>query len=208
MAAARERPSDVSPEETRHAEHLTCGNPPLRARPADALMSGRADGCRKRGEGLEVQVEAGETENCGHRGRGGSQAQNAVQQPGAAADANQQGKPACIAEGHPGQIDDDPAGTRPQYAKKLLTQHGYAREVQVTADRRDGVTILTADGKRRGMKVMIDFVRRHDRPPISVPLRTRSPYAQGGAGGSVSARETLSVIHITLRSRHADAALP
>jgi hypothetical protein len=126
----------------------------------------------------------------------------------ACTDANQHGKPACIAEGHPGQVDDDPAGMRPQYAKKLLTQHGYARDVQVTADRRDGVTILTADGKRRGMKVMIDFLRRHDRPPISVPLRTRSPYAQGSAGGSVSARETLSVIRIPPVAGHADAALP
>ncbi len=122
-----------------------------------------------------MQVEAGETQKRGHGERGSSQAENAVQQAGAAVRANQHGKPACVAEGHPGQINDDPAGMRPQYAEQLLTQHGYMCDVQVASDRRDSETILTAEGKPRGVQVMIVFVRRHARPPISVPFGTGSP---------------------------------
>ena len=128
---------------------------------------------RHGGEHLEPRLEASEAEDGGRQGRGGSQAQDAAQQAGAAAGGDQHGKPARIAEGDPGQIDDDPAGMRPQQAKKLLTQYGCGRDVDFAADRRDGVTILTADGKRRAGKDMIDFVRRHRRPPISVPVRTR-----------------------------------
>jgi hypothetical protein len=40
---------------------------------------------------------------------------------------------------------------------------------------------LAADGKCRARKDMIDFMRRHLRPPISVPGRTRLSCAQGDA---------------------------
>jgi hypothetical protein len=114
-------------------------------------------------------VEAGEVENRGHQRRGGSQAQDAAQQAGAAADADQHGKPARVAEGHPGQIDDDLGSMRPQQAKESLAQNGRGRDVDFAADRRDGVTILIADGKSKARKVMIDFGRRHLWPPISAP---------------------------------------
>jgi hypothetical protein len=72
---------------------------------------------------------------------------------GAAGDANQHGKPARIAEGHPGQIDDEPAGTRPQQAEKLFTQQRCARDVDFTADRQtrtplyQGGIVLDADDR-------------------------------------------------------------
>ena len=136
---------------------------------ADAPVSACADGLRHGGEDLEPRVKAGEAENRGHQGRRGSQTQATAQEADPAGDANQHGKPARIAEGHPGQIDDEPAGTRPQQAEELLTQHGCTRDVDFAADRHDGVTIFTADGKCRGGRDMIDFTRRHRRPPISVP---------------------------------------
>jgi hypothetical protein len=123
------------------------------ARITDARVSGYADGLRHGGEDLEPRVKASEAENGGHQGRGGSQAQDTAQKPGAAGDANQHGKPARIAEGHPRQIDDQPAGTRPQQAEKLLTQHGCARDVDFTADRQtrtpldQGGIVLDADDR-------------------------------------------------------------
>jgi hypothetical protein len=48
-----------------------------------------------------------------------------------------------------------------QQANKLLTQYGCGRDVDFAADRHDDVTIVTADGKRRAGKDMIDLVRRH-----------------------------------------------
>jgi len=90
-------------------------------------VSGYTNGLRHAGEDLEPRVKAGEAQNGGHQGRGGGQAQDTAQQAGTAGDANQHGKPARIAEGHPGQIGDEPAGTRPQQAEKMLTQHGGAR---------------------------------------------------------------------------------
>jgi hypothetical protein len=151
-------------------------------------VNGCADSLRDGGEGLEPRVEAGKTENRGHQRRRGSQAQDAVQQIGTAAGADQHGEPARVAEGHPGQIDDDPAGIRPQQAEDLLTQRGYGRDVQFAADRHDGVTIVAADGKRGAGNDMIDFMRRHRRPPFSVPGTTTSLCAQGGADTTVGAR--------------------
>ena len=95
-------------------------------------MSGYTNGLRHGGEDLEPRVKAGEAQNGGHQGRWGGQAQDTAQQSGAAGDANQHGKPARIAEGHPGQIDDEPAGTRPQQAEKMLTQHGCARAISIS----------------------------------------------------------------------------
>jgi len=131
-------------------------------------VSGYADGLRHGGEDLEPRVKASEAENCGHPGPEGSQAQDTAQKADPAGDANQHGKPARIAEGHPGQIDDQPAGARPQQAEKLLTQRGCARYVDFAADRHDGVAISTADGKCSGRRDEMDFMRRDRRPPISV----------------------------------------
>jgi hypothetical protein len=164
------------------------------------------DGLRHGSEDLEPRVKASEAEKGGHQGRGSGQAQDAVQQAGPAAGADQHGKPARIAEGHPGQIDDDPAGIRPQQAKELLTQHGYGRDVEFAADRHDGVTLLTAGGKCRAKKEMIDFVRRHLRPPISVPGRTRSSCAQGDADVTVGARGAQACPTLPSAARHAYGA--
>jgi hypothetical protein len=79
------------------------------------------DGLRHGGEDLQPRIKAGKAQNGGHQGRGGGQAQDTAQQAGAAGNADQHGKPARIAEGHPGQIDDEPTGTRPQQAEKMLT---------------------------------------------------------------------------------------
>src|SRR5947207_9219456 len=49
------------------------------------------------------------------------------------------------------------------YAEELLAHRGYARDVEVAADGRDGVATLIADGKREAGKGKIDFVRRHGR---------------------------------------------
>ena len=100
----------------------------------------------------------------------------------ARAGPDQHGQPARITESHPGQIDDDPAGMRPRQANEPLAQDGYGRDVDFAADRHDGVTTLTPDGKLRARRDMIDFLRRHLRQPISVP---------GGTGWS-SPRATLT----------------
>ena len=60
-----------------------------------------------------MPLEAGQAENGGHRGRGGGQPQDAAEKPGPAADADQHRQAAGVAEGHPGQVDDDPVGVRP-----------------------------------------------------------------------------------------------
>src|SRR6185437_12333326 len=44
------------------------------------------------------------------------------------------------------QVDDEPAGPRPEQAKKLLTQHRSAGDVQLATERRDDVAIC---GPRR-----------------------------------------------------------
>lgn len=80
----------------------------------------------------------------GHQGRESGQAQDAVQLADAAAGADQQGKPARIAEGNPRQIDDDPAGLR--QAGNLLTQHGYG----ATSSR--CLRCAAAAGPRHGVK--------------------------------------------------------
>lgn len=102
---------------------------------------------------------------------------------------DQHGQPARITESHPGQIDDDPAGLRPWQADEPLTHDGCGRDVDFAADRHDGVTTLTPDGKLRARRDMIDFMRRHLRQPISVPGRTGSSCAQGDADVTVGARE-------------------
>ena len=104
------------------------------ARFAETGMSNGADGLRHAGEDLEPRVQASAAENGGHHGRGGSQAQEAAQQGGAPAGPDQHGQPARITEGHPGQIDDDPAGPRPRQADEPLTQDGYGRDVDFAAD--------------------------------------------------------------------------
>jgi hypothetical protein len=54
------RPARRSCSAGRKRAKLTCGNPPLRARTADARLSGCADGRPEGSEDPEVQVEAGE----------------------------------------------------------------------------------------------------------------------------------------------------
>ena len=162
-------------------------------------MSACADGLRHGGEDLEPRVKAGEAENCGHQGRRGSQTQATAQKADPAGDANQHGKPARIAEGHPGQIDDEPAGTRPQQAEELLTQHGCTRDVDFAADLHDGVTIFTADGKCRGRRDMIDFMRRHRRPPISVPAKPGCGAPKATLVRLPGVRGALGPTHSTLR---------
>ena len=54
----------------------------------------------------------------------GGQAQEPAEQPGPAAGADQHGEPAGVAEAHPGQVDDQPAGAGPEQAQELLAQAG------------------------------------------------------------------------------------
>ena len=86
-----------------------------------------------------------------------------------------------------------------QQANKLLTQYGCGRDVDFAADRHDDVTIVTADGKRRAGKDMIDLVRRHLRPPILVPGRTGLSCAQGDTHMTAGARGARDLAHNTLR---------
>ncbi len=167
------RPPQRSRTAGRPRAELTGRRVSAQARSGTGRASRRADGRQHRGEDLELQVEAGQAENCSRGRRGGSQAQNTAKQPGAATDANQHGKPARIAEGHLGQIDDDPAGTRAQHAQELLTQPGNARDIQLAADRHDDPPVLTADRKRKATKRTINFVRHHVQPPISVPRQNQ-----------------------------------
>jgi hypothetical protein len=166
----------------------------------DARAGGRAGGGRHGGEYLELHVQAGQAENGGHGGRGGSQPQDAAEQPGAAPGADQHGQPAGIAEGHPGQVDDNPAGMRPQHAEELLAQRWCARDVEVATYLRDGVTVLAADGKRQARKG-ITVSRGVMFGAHLGSGRTGSSCAQGGADETVSAREAPGLAHSTLCTR-------
>ncbi len=69
-----------------------------------------------------MQVQARDAECLNRSRRGGSEAQNAPEQPGAAIRANQHGESAGVAKTHVGQIDDEPAGVGPEHAEELVTQ--------------------------------------------------------------------------------------
>ena len=114
------------------------------------------------------------------------------------AGGDEHGKPARIAEGDPGQIDDDPAGMRPRQASKLFTQYGCGRDAGFAADRRDGVTILTADGKCRA--------QGHDRfgaaPSPAAHLGSGQDQvvcAQGDADMTAGAQEFPGLAQVTRR---------
>jgi hypothetical protein len=139
-----------------------CPHPRARHRPGAHLPAGRQDRRGDRPDGKPCPTAAGPPGRC---------SSISVSCPGTAgsASAGPCGGPLCG-----GGIS-----TRPQQAEKLLTQHGCARDVDFAADRHDGVTTLTADGMCREGRDMIDFMRRHRRPPISAPSRTGLSCAQG-----------------------------
>jgi transcriptional regulator with GAF, ATPase, and Fis domain len=79
------------------------------------------------------------------------------------------------------------------HERNVRRQHRCRRDVEFAADRYDGVSALTADGKRGAKKKVIDFMWRHQRPPISVPGRTRSSCAVGDADVTAGARGALGL---------------
>jgi hypothetical protein len=138
------------------------------ARITDGRVSGYTGGLRNGGEDLEPRVKAGKSKNGRHQGRGGGQAQDTAQQAGAAGDANQHGKPLASQKVTPDRSMTSrlhQGRSRP----RSCSRNSGARDADFTADRHDGVSILTADGKHSGRRDMIDFARRCHRPPISVP---------------------------------------
>src|SRR6266581_2068901 len=98
------------------------GDADVRSHGRSAVMSAQAarragDRGADRGEDVEMLVETGNRQGVGYRWRGRGQAQESVQQPGAAAGGYQDGKAAGVRVTYRGQVEDEPAGGGTEHGK-------------------------------------------------------------------------------------------